>query len=422
MNTNWSVIFRFNGNIRRYLACQGLAGFAYFGIQGVLLNLYLLRLGYSTEFIGILMASGQIVWAVLALPAGEVGRRVGLRGAFVLGFLLWMLSTTLLLQVELLPDGLRAGWLFSTWMVMWTGVALISVNALPYVMAVAGEGERSHVLAANAVVMPAMVFAGSVVAGLLPTAFAAWLGASMDDPAPYRLALWLVPLCLLLCVLIWATSTPVSVLEVKEDVTAAKAPWLLFIFLGVLVVLQSSSDGVVRAFFNVYLDTDLQVPTAYIGAIMGTGQLIPMFVALFVPAILARWGVTQTLTWTGVGIAVSLLPLAFFPLWPLATLGFMGVLSVVAVNGIARGLFLQEIVTPRWRVTTSAILAIGMALGWAVTAGAGGYLAAAIGFRNLFLVVVPLPLLSSILMWAYVRRQARPPQLAPVAETPVPHP
>ena len=49
----WRILFSFNRNIWLYLLAWGLVAFGYMGVQGVLLNLYLLRLGYEVEFIGL---------------------------------------------------------------------------------------------------------------------------------------------------------------------------------------------------------------------------------------------------------------------------------------------------------------------------------------------------------------------------------
>lgn len=49
------------------------------GLQAVLLNLYLLRLGYDAHYVGLLAGIGQVVWALSAFPAVLVSNRIGLR-------------------------------------------------------------------------------------------------------------------------------------------------------------------------------------------------------------------------------------------------------------------------------------------------------------------------------------------------------
>src|SRR5437763_6343971 len=84
----WGVLRPFNRSIHLWLLAFAAAGFTYFGVQAVLFNLYLLRLGFEPQFIGLLIGSGQLVFALAALPSGELGRRVGVRGAFAAGMVL----------------------------------------------------------------------------------------------------------------------------------------------------------------------------------------------------------------------------------------------------------------------------------------------------------------------------------------------
>ena len=50
MLNDWRILCTLNPSIRRYLVIWALLGFGYFGIQGVLLNLYLIRLGFGAAF------------------------------------------------------------------------------------------------------------------------------------------------------------------------------------------------------------------------------------------------------------------------------------------------------------------------------------------------------------------------------------
>ena len=43
----------FSRDVRLFLVSSGVIGFSYFGITSVLLNLYLLRLRYGHEFVGL---------------------------------------------------------------------------------------------------------------------------------------------------------------------------------------------------------------------------------------------------------------------------------------------------------------------------------------------------------------------------------
>jgi predicted MFS family arabinose efflux permease len=148
------------------------------------------------------------------------------------------------------------------------------------------------------------------------------------------------------------------------------------------------------------------MPTAQIGLIFGVGQLLPVFVSLIVPSLFARWSIPRVLAATSLGAGLVSLPLALFHHWLPATFGFVGLLSMLAINAPARNIFSQEIVPPRWRTTTSAIATVGIGLGWASTALAGGYLIPRVGFSGLFWIGAILAFTAAVLLWGYIRSRS----------------
>src|SRR5512133_1140133 len=113
------------------------------------------------------------------------------------------------------------------------------------------------------------------------------------------------------------------------------------------------------------------------------GQLLSIVGILAVPRLLHHTSAPTILTWSTIGVGIAMLPLAFFPSWLPATIGFISIVSMGALNGPVRNVFSQEIVIPQWRTVTSALLTIGVALGWACAAALGGYLIAQAGFSSL---------------------------------------
>jgi hypothetical protein len=411
MHSIWFIVRDFNSSVRLWLLTWALAAFGYFGLQGVLLNLYLLRLGFGPEFIGLLLGSGQLIWAIAALPAGAVGRRIGLRTALLSGFVLLGVGLGLLLLVEALPPAVWVPWLFGCWVVFWIGAAHITVNSVPYAMLIVDDDGRTAVFPVQGAVIAVMTFAGSLVAGALPGLLVAWIGSSLADAAPYRTVLWLVPLLFLGCVAVLAGARPARLTDLRVDEPLADSrPLGTFLMLGGVVLLQTAAEGPIRAFFNVYLDRGLAVPLGQIGPIIGFAQFLPVAGALLTVKLLARCGAARTLALGSIGTAVALLPLAGVALWTMAALGFMGVMTMAAVHGPARNVFSQELVAPRWRTTTAAILTIGTALGWASTAAAGGFVIAAVGFTGLFALSAGLAAGAAVLAWTMTIPQ-------PLAET-----
>jgi predicted MFS family arabinose efflux permease len=191
-----------------------------------------------------------------------------------------------------------------------------------------------------------------------------------------------------------------------DDAQVAARPIRLFLVLGAIVTLQCAAEGPARAFFNVYLDRGLGVAPAQIGLIIGLAQVVPVATTILAVRLLTRWGAALTLAIASIGTFGAYLPLATVGIWGAAALGFMGVMMTAAVHAPARSVLSQELVAPRWRTTTSAILIIGTALGWASTAAAGGFMIATVGFGGLFAVSAGLAASSAALAWGTHRARA----------------
>jgi len=389
----------FGRDILLYLLAWGFVAFGYVGIQGVLFNLYLLRLGYDTAFIGLLIGTGQLAWAVFALPAGAIGARIGLRNALVAAHLTVTLGISLLLCGELLPASMQVPWLFVWWIVLWLGASMNTVNSIPYLMAIAAPEQRNAAFSAQQAVMALAGLAGAIVAGFLPQTLAALLGSDPAAPLTYRMALCVAPVAYIGAAACFLASHNVQFIrKVETGVERGRAPVGLIAFFGLIVLLQSASEGSTRAFFNVYLDLGLNLATDRIGLLMGSAQLLPVVAAAATPLLLRKRGATNTYIVAALGIAASLLVLAIFANWVAAGAAFGGVIMMAAVSSIARSLLSQEIVAPRWRTMTSAAITIGIASGWAVTAMAGGYLIDGTGFRIVFLLSAGLAVSAALLL------------------------
>ncbi|HWQ15356.1 MAG TPA: MFS transporter, partial [Roseiflexaceae bacterium] len=174
---------RFSRDVRLYLITAALIGFTIFGgIYTVLLNLYLVRLGYGPAFVGLVNAAGPLAMALFCLPAGALGGRWGSRRAMIAGLCLSIPGFGLLPLAEFVPPSFRAGWLLATYIVGHLGFALYIVNANPFLTGITTTHGRNHVFSVQAALWPLAGFAGSLVGGMLPGLLAAPLRASLAEP------------------------------------------------------------------------------------------------------------------------------------------------------------------------------------------------------------------------------------------------
>jgi MFS family permease len=408
----WQALRAFSPSLRRFLISFPISVSVPFGFVAVLMNLFLLRLGFDVRFIGFLNALGQLVWATTAIPAGMLSIRIGLRNGIILGQGLFGLGLALILLVESQPEPLWRAWLIGGQSVMMLGAAFITVNIPPYLMAVTGARERRYAFALVQALIPTVAFLGSLVAGLLPGLAADQLGLTLDDARPYRLALWTGPLLSFLAILPLLGADPARATPSERREAAGPAPVGLLIAFGAIVFLQSIGEGAVRTFFNIYLDTSLAVPTAQIGTIMGAAQLLPIVAALSAPLFIARWGAGYTQLVAVLGMGACLLPLAAVPRLGVAAVALMGIMATIALLNTARDLFGQELVAPAWRTAIQGALLIGLASGWATAGIVGGYLIETAGFGAMFLMSAVSAVLSAGLLAMFLRRRRIAPPAA----------
>ena len=95
--------FGFSRDVRRVLFVHALVGLVALGVNTVLVNLYLLRLGHGTQDIGAINALGPLCYALASLLTGALGGRWGVRRTMLLGSSLWSTGVLLLPLAEFLP-------------------------------------------------------------------------------------------------------------------------------------------------------------------------------------------------------------------------------------------------------------------------------------------------------------------------------
>lgn len=118
----------FSRDVRLFLVTSLLTGFCFMGVYFLLFNLYLMRLGYGPEFIGLANGAGLLVSAISSLAAGELGRRWGARRTMIAGLAGLVLGLALAPLGEFLPAALRDAGLLLTYSLAWVGMALYIVN------------------------------------------------------------------------------------------------------------------------------------------------------------------------------------------------------------------------------------------------------------------------------------------------------
>jgi MFS family permease len=401
--TDYVRILRgFSRDVRLYLFTTALLGFTAFGgIYPVLFNLYLLRLGYGPNFVGLINSVGGLAFAVFSLPAGVVSARWGGRRTMLAGLSLAVLAFAVLPVGEFMPPTLRSAWLPSVYLIRAIGFALYWVNARPFLMSATRVQERSHVYSVQSALFPLTGFAGSLIAGLLPGLFASLLGVSLAHPAPYRYPLWIVAALLLPgLVALGAISEFSTGQERGPKVQDCPVPLAPIALLSLCLLLQAACQGALMSFFNVYLDAERHVTTGVIGVISAASQLVSALAALSMPALAGRWGNGRVFMWGSIGAALCVLPLALVPHWAAAGLGYLGAMALNGLAFPAMNLYQMELVAVQWRTAMSGTTAMANGLSYSATSFFGGQAIQSWGYGPFFLSGGALTLAGALLFRA----------------------
>jgi MFS family permease len=396
-----------NRDARLLIAVSGLFAISFYGINALLIVLYVLRLGHGPQYVGWFSASSALSYMAMSLPAGALGKRYGTRQVMLVGGALTAAGIAMLPLAEFVAPLLRNAWPILAQVCRNIGWAMLNVNLVPALMAATTAENRNSTYAYASAFRGLGTFLGTMVGGVLPSLFAGLLGQTLDVPGPYRLSIWTGAAIALVGL------APIALIHRIGHVTSegpvehsSPFPTLLVALTIGHVYFAQGGWATCQAFYNAYLDTQLRLPAWAIGAITSIGYLMATFAPMLAPRLALRRSNGWTLMVTTAGTAVSLMPLALLPHWLAAGLGRLGVSALAAIWLPALQVFQMEAVESQWRSLAYGAVSTAMALSFASVSIAGGYIASAAGYGSLFLVGAGLSVAGTVVMWATLKRRA----------------
>jgi MFS family permease len=398
--SNWSFVYGWS-----------VISLAQFGFSAVLLNLYLVQLGFNKPQIGGILAIGSLVMALASLPAGFLGARFGPRAMFQAGFLTVLAGWVLMLLVPSLPNDSLYASLSAGQGVIAIGQAMILVNGMPYFMQITTSSNRIFLASFQQFVQGCAGIIGAMLAGVLPGILLNGSGGALGEAGSFRASLVLVLLLYISAYLVLRSAPAISVPATQRAAdSSAAAParllWRVFAYFGLVVILMAAGMGGISSFFNLYL-YDLGFPTAVIGSLMSISQIMPFFAALTVPALNQRLKIGTLFGLAALLMAVNAVLLSSSSLLVIIIIGLAFQGYFTAAFNTVRSLYGQQLVDPRWRTYISAVNAIGMAVGFGLASSAGGVISGTVGFPVLFRVSAVILLACGTVTLAFERMAAR---------------
>ncbi len=397
---------RFRRDVNLLLITIALLAVSFFGIQMFLNTFYILRLGYGYAYLGYFKAASAISYMALALPAGVLGHRLGVTRTMRLGLVMTFVGATMLPLSESVPLFVRYYWPILSTMFVAGGYALFSINMVPALMGLTSDENRNSAYAMSSVMRSFGTFVGMPLAGLLPGVIAGMVGASLDSPTPYGLALWSGPVLGLLAFIPLLRIAEGEQIDPGEDKPTMPGSFpvapvgLLILF----VCFSQAAGATCQSFCTAFMDTELRLSTVMISWITSVAQLGSVFGPMLLPFLARRRGNGWTLMATTVGAAACIVPLILIPQWISAAIGQFGTLVISAIRMPALQVYQMEMTEKRWRALAYGAVSTAMGLSYGLVSASGGQIIERWGYSNLFVMGVTLSLVGATIMWAMLKR------------------
>jgi len=393
-------------NARLFLWMIFLSNVGISGVFILLYNLYLVKLGYNEDFIGLLSFVQMGAVALGAYPAGALSERFGCRRLLIAGSLVMGLGS--IGQCLATQPPLLAALNFVTGV----GFALRIVPYTPYLVNNTTRSERTLVFASNSAAISVAGTIGNLLGGQLPALFVLLLGlSSATSVEAYRASLVVGAVVGLAAAvpIIMATectdyggsspSEPGGSMQTSRAASRSRRDVRVFILVTCLFALAAASIG---PFANVYFSRVLGLEAASISVIFSAGSVLAAVATVGASGVAERVGKVRTMVAIRFAGAPLLALLALRPSVLLGTVAFL-LRNVTEMAGWPLdGAFLAEVIPVRRQARTVAYRSVAWNATWAITAFAAGQVIVRFGYTPLLIVAAAvLAASSSIYYFAF---------------------
>jgi len=380
---NYIAVFRaFSKNARNFLLLTFLMSFAQ-SIFGLVFNLYILKLGYTRDFLGTLGAIPSLTVAALAIPLAvffaAAPARKSLMGSLALSLVAMAGMALFTGRLPLMFFSLLSG----------ASAALLAITAMPLMARSSTEKERQHLFSFQFAASMLAGFAGSLASGWLTGFWGSVFTAGDESAAAYRATM------LAACALLLASCLPA--LKIKEPQLQGRQPGssaFSNLALGTAMIVLAPQliiafgAGMIMPYLNVFFKSGFDLHIASLGFYM---SLIPL--AMAAGALVGPWLVTK------IGRVKAMITFQSLSIPFLATMGFSGLLLPTVLATFARTMLmnaswpvysvflLSHFPTPQQQAA-SALYTAGWNLANALAARLSGRLQMDFGFTLSFLITI----------------------------------
>ena len=393
---------RFSPNARKYLLFVFLTTLNA-GIYGVIFNLYILRLGFEEDFLGLILSAATISTGLFAIPAALVCDRLGRKRTLLLSsvlsavslFFLYNTTTPALLVLFSLASGMAA--------------ALSLVTGSTFLLENSTAEERMYLFSMSSLIYTFSLLSGNMLGGFFPNLVTDLIPVEPGSALPYRLTLYISLIATVASLLPLAYVAENSSMEnngmrgqlhVYRSIFKSRVVRQMTLF----YCMYGIGWGTSLPYFNVYFDTVLGASSDQIGIFFSLSQIFMIFGYFLVPILTERIGKVRLVS------TVQILSIPFLLLFVLtnnlllAAVGFVMRYMLMNMANPILNSFKLEIVGPQERSMINSIMWMACYTFVGVGNYAGGLMMASGSSRMPFITTSAIYAVTALLYYIYFNR------------------
>lgn len=380
------------------------------GIYEVIFNLYILRLGFREDFLGLMLSLVSISTGLFAIPAAMFCDRAGRKNTLLLSCLLLLFSFAVLYTTT------------STFLLVFFSIlygvssSLKIVTASTFMVENSTSYERMHLFSMYYLLYTIGVMIGNFAGGFLPQTFTSSLKIDPTGPMAYQLSLYasLAAVLISLLPLIFLKNKK-TVLPGKSDLFSTLSSTLRSKTIQKLVLVNGLIGmgwGLALPYFNVYFDIVLGASSRQIGFIFSLSQVVMMFTLLLVP-ILTEWlGKVKVVAMVQLSSIPFLLLFTSTSVLTIAAFGYIMRSAIMNMSNPILSNFNMEVVSEEQRATVNSLIWMSCYTCVGLSTYAGGLMMAHNYYSLPFLLTCVLYVIATVLYYLFFAKMEKEQKMA----------
>jgi len=392
-------------NAKLYLAATIMQGLSS-GIWGVIFYLYLnlSEIGYQPDFIGNMFTASALATGFVALPAGLICERIGLKKAIIISYTanFFSLAQIFVLQAPLLLFASLSSGLIGT--IGW-------VASAPFMMENSRKEERTYLFSVSWALMIIMGVVGSYIGGVIPDLINTSAGLPTGENGSafgYRIALGISVVLALTSLLPIALVKEEKKLERQRmtellSLRNIKSPKTIIKFM-IPTGIIGFGAGFIVPLFNLFFKLKFSATTEQIGIISALSSVTLGIGTLAAPLLSEKLGKVKSVVLCQFLSMPFIMLMTLAPNLALASLAFITRGALMNMVGPISTTLQMELVTETERATTNGLMVMADNIPRAVTASVSGRMMTESDFFTPFMITTFTYFLASSLYYLFFRK------------------